>query len=326
MKRGLKVMTLVAQRGLGWLGTIWANLNRSRTFGLAAEMSFFLFLSLLPLAAVAGLVAARLATQDNSLIDPLLTSLPPASRQLIVNELGRVSAWKGGAVGPLAIVTFVWLASAGVSSVFDALELETESPPRGWLRKRLLAIATCVALSVGVASLTLLSTGLGWVVRIFGGVAEEVLPGIGSTLFGTIVRVAVGAAIAVSLIAGLYYVGIPQAQRRTMPVWPGAILATGLQALLGWGYSAYIGRMGDGGAYQAGLAAIAVTLTALYLFSIALLVGAEVNGLLSGRALAQRVVDKRKKAEEHGEPIEPAVEGQVKASPAIPPLRRTSIA
>ena len=40
-----------------WLDPMWADIARARTLGLAAEMSFWLFLSLVPLAAVAGLAA-----------------------------------------------------------------------------------------------------------------------------------------------------------------------------------------------------------------------------------------------------------------------------
>ncbi len=70
-----------------------------------------------------------------------------------------------------------------------------------------------------------------------------------------------------------------------MPLVPGALLAIGLQTVLGFGYAFYVKQAGDGGAYQAGLATIGVTLMALYLFSVALLVGVEVNRTLGERRL-----------------------------------------
>jgi uncharacterized BrkB/YihY/UPF0761 family membrane protein len=44
-----------------WGVEFYECLDRSRTFGLAAETAFWLFLSMIPLAAVGGLIAARLS-------------------------------------------------------------------------------------------------------------------------------------------------------------------------------------------------------------------------------------------------------------------------
>jgi uncharacterized BrkB/YihY/UPF0761 family membrane protein len=64
-------------------------------------------------------------------------------------------------------------------------------------------------------------------------------------------------------------------------VWPGAFVAVGLQSVLGYGYVFYLSKAGTGSAYQAGLSIIGVTLMALYLFAIALLVGAHLNHQLA---------------------------------------------
>jgi membrane protein len=257
------------------------HLDRVRTFGLAAELAFWLFLSLIPLAAVAGLVAAKLATQHWSAVAPLLTSLPPMARDMIRDELTHVAAWNGGAVAAPAAAVFVWLASSGVHAVFDALEIQTSSS-RSWVKKRLLAIATCFALSIGVAALALLSTGVDWIGRFLKGLP---LAGaaVESSALGTVLRIATGGLVAFALNAGLYWVGIPHQDRKRLPIWPGALLAMVLEATLGLGYGFYIGKAGDGGAYQGALAVIGVTLMALYLLSVAVLVGAELNRYLGQR-------------------------------------------
>lgn len=74
-----------------------------------------------------------------------------------------------------------------------------------------------------------------------------------------------------------------------MPIVPGALLATVLQIAIGFGYGFYITQVGDGGAYQAGLASIGVTLVALYLFCLMILVGVEVNQMLGEHRAARRV-------------------------------------
>jgi membrane protein len=270
---------------LGWLRCVYARLDRSRSFGLAAEMAFWLFLSLLPLAAVAGLVAARISVQGASAkLAVLLDSLPATTRDLLTTELTKVAAWNGGQVGVGAAVMFVWLASSGVHSVFDGLELESDSEPRPWWKKRLLAVATCVALSIGIAVLAVIAAGLGRVWHLTGGSSLVQGLGISSSVGGRVGRVVAGALVSLGLVCGLYWVALPPGDRRKdgkiMPLVPGAIVAVLLQGVVGFGYGFYIQKLGDGGAYQAGLASIGVTMMALYLFCLVLLIGTKVNQLV----------------------------------------------
>ena len=81
-----------------FLREVLAELRRARTLGLAAEAAFWLFLSLVPLAAVAGLVGARMAAGHWATFAPLVGVLPVASRALVTNELLRASSWNGGTV------------------------------------------------------------------------------------------------------------------------------------------------------------------------------------------------------------------------------------
>ena len=95
-----------------WLTGLWKRLEASRSLGLGAEMAFWLFLSLLPLAAVMGLVAASLLRATGARRTFPADSLPRATRELLFAELGRMSAWNGGQVGFWAGVVFIWLASS----------------------------------------------------------------------------------------------------------------------------------------------------------------------------------------------------------------------
>src|SRR5882672_3487458 len=155
-----------------WLRDLYVCLDRTRTFGLAAQTAFWLFLSLIPLAAVAGLAAARISSEHWDRVNPLLRSLPVATRGLIQSELVKVSSWNGGTVSITAAIVFVWLGSSGIHALFDALELETGAS-RPWWKKRALSIATCFGLSITVAILAVLGPGLeggiDWLARLIPG-------------------------------------------------------------------------------------------------------------------------------------------------------------
>ena len=64
--------------------------------------------------------------------------------------------------------------------------------------------------------------------------------------------------------------------------WPGAIVAIGLFLLVSWAFGMYVATLGQYALYYGGLAAVAVLLFWLYLTSLALLVGAELNAQLEG--------------------------------------------
>jgi membrane protein len=263
----------VWRRSLSAFPRVWKLLLRTRALGLAAEMSFWLFLSLLPLAAVAVYLAARLALHDWSLTAPLLASMPPDARSVLTTELGRVAAWNGGAVTPLAGALFLWTASTGLHSIFDGFEAQTGAT-RPWLKKRLIALGCCVFLSCAGAGVALLGSALAWGGRFVG---RELTHGGALEL---LVQAVGGCGLLYLLVAALYLVGLPRAFRRTIPLAPGTALVVLLTLALGFGYRLYVSTMGNGGAYLAGLAAIGVTMTTVYLFSAAILVGLALNQVL----------------------------------------------
>jgi membrane protein len=267
---------------MDFLARIANDLGRARTFGLAAEMSFWLFLSLVPLAAIAGMAAAKLALANEWLGVAALSSVPPEVRDMITRQVEAVAAWHGGTVAPLAAGTFLWLASSGVKAIFDGLEVQTGFA-RPWWKKRLLALGTCVALSLGVVVIALLATGLEWMLGLVGRHLPATITRMVHGPIGFALRRAAGAAVAVAMTAGLYRVAIGRCSAegdRPIRVLPGAVLAVVLNALLGWGYGWYVTHLSKASMYLAGLAVVAVTLTTLWLFSLALLAGAELNQIL----------------------------------------------
>jgi membrane protein len=259
-----------------------AGVGRARTFGLAAEMSFWVFLSLVPLAAVAGWLAARFVSSKPQITASILASVPEEVRQLVDRQVHRVASVHATSVAPLAVVTFVWLAASGVHAVFEALEVQS-GMARPWWKKRLLATATCIALAVGTALVALLGAGLGWLGGVLGHTVPPGLAAFGKNTVAIAIRYTLAVLLALGMTAGLYRVGVPRESRPASrwPILPGAILSVALQALLGWGYGAYVAKVGSGSAYQAGLAVVGVTLMTLWLFSIALLLGVNLNGAIA---------------------------------------------
>ena len=253
------------------VGAVWRDvlgrIGREHVLDEAASASFWLFVALLPLAAVSLMVATKLAWGNESVLTSLMTWVPPRSRDLITHELAHVAAWNGGTVAPVSVAVFVWLAASGVHAVLDAFDATLDAQ-RAWWKKRLLAIAICVGLSVAVAlvAIAFAALGHGLVHVVTQTPARYVVAIVGEFVF----------------IVGLFWAGVPKNARCKAPRWPGAILAAVLQSLLGWGYVLYLHTLGKGTAYSsATLQTIGATMIMVYLFTLSLLVGVVFNAVLS---------------------------------------------
>jgi membrane protein len=84
------------------------------------------------------------------------------------------------------------------------------------------------------------------------------------------------------LLGGFYRFAVehpPGVRRR---VWPGAAAAIAWWLVVSWAFGAYVVSIADYALYYGSLAAVAVLLVWLYLTSLALVLGAEVNAELEG--------------------------------------------
>lgn len=239
-------------------------LDERRTLGVAAEMSFWLFCALLPLAYSAMTLLVFVNREAIESLASLFTAIPDETRRLVARELGSVLD-KQGAPSIATALLGIWLGSSGLHAIFDGFDAQLRCTTP-WLQKRLRALGGCVALSVGTAI-------VGFVVRYLG----SVLHGAVATLVGA----AIVFAVLYLVVAGLYLLGMPSAGLRPdktpLPRAPGTLVVVIVVGLVAFGYKIYLRVLGDGSAFQAGLSVIVTTLTGLYLFSTALLLGLYVN-------------------------------------------------
>jgi membrane protein len=262
------------------LREVVAHARKTRTLGLAAESAFWLFLGLVPLAAVAGLVAARTTASNWAVLAPVVGALPVTTRELVTAELFTIARWNGGTVGATSAALFLWFGSSGVQALFEGLEIETAST-RPWGTRRALSILSCVVLSLLVAAIGLLATGVQtWLTRL-----AELVPSLEPFAAWDApegpLRRAITWTATFGYVCGLYWVGVPADTRRRLPLLPGAAMAMGLAVALTSGYGFYLKRTTNGAMYGASLAIIGLTLMWLYLLSVSILAGAVFNHALA---------------------------------------------
>lgn len=255
-----------------FIRAVWVllvNLDRYAAARAASAMAFDLFLSLIPLVAAAGVILHRLHSTSATTLGPLLKAIPPAVAQLIDGEFLRLSDAGFKVFAPLVLGAFAWVSSAGLSTalgVFECIYIGSERP---WWKRRLIAIAYVVSGLVIVSLVTALGlwvaskwSALGWVLGFC-------LPVIAPIL----------------LVAAFFRIATQRVGGPKRRIFPGAILTVALWAATSTAFSFYVGRVASYATLYGNLATVAIALLWLWLASIALLVGGEVNALLDGIGL-----------------------------------------
>jgi membrane protein len=87
---------------------------------------------------------------------------------------------------------------------------------------------------------------------------------------------------AIAGLAAFYRLSVSHLRRVKRRVFPGAVLAVGLWLVISWGFGLYVRTLTNYAVFYGSLAAVAVLLVWLWLVSLAILVGAELNAQLEG--------------------------------------------
>lgn len=257
---------------------------RLRAHGLsrhAAELAFWSFLALLPLAVMAALLVSRLVHTDTPAGVALLEALPRNMRELLRGELDRVALWHAAPVTLVAGVTFLWLSSNALLAVFAGVERIARAAPDP-RRGRLAALGLSAIVAVVGAALFCLVGGVGWI-ALLAGQSPARVEAFESSSFGSGVRVVLGGALWLGAIYGVLRFSTPRTARGFMPVAPGAILTVGAQVGLASGGRFYLRELAERGAFVAAVSSIAITIGGLFLAAAAVFVGAAFNQQLGER-------------------------------------------
>ncbi len=250
--------------------------------GMSAEMAYRFLFAMFPLvllsAAVLGLVGDLLGREDlvRSVVERALGLVPPAiatSTDGIVAELiGRARTFAA-----LALIASLWGAASGIGALVKGLNraYDVERPRPTWLRQVIVVVAALLVPPAGLALLAASVVGQGLLTWL----GESV--GITGPLAASIAAVQVIATGAMFFLGvAVIYRALPAVRHGFRDVGAGALVATAGWLLLTQAFGVYIANL-DG--YQATYGAFAAAISFLlwlYLVSVVVLVGAEINALL----------------------------------------------
>jgi membrane protein len=288
----------------------------------APAMAFHFFLSLLPLLVFVGYVVGLIARRRGveTVLSPLLDNLPATAEVVVKKEVERLAGAGGETLGPVAAGTFLWIASGGTHGLINAVENVVGAPRRAWWKKRVLSLAWVVT-SLGAFALAAVAI-VQWDAVVHASpsasVTRSVAPSLASASRRThaaagasvaraeatdtsspesprrrrsrIVRSRGERALALSLtvlfatavLAAFYRFSVSHSKRVKRRVLPGAVLAVVVWMVISWAFGLYVSTLAEYAVFYGSLAAVAVLLVWLWLTSLAILVGAELNSQLEG--------------------------------------------
>jgi membrane protein len=252
----------------------------------AAALTFFGILALFPfllfLVTLAGLIIDP--AQAEVLVAQLSEVAPREVTEIVGGQIRALAS--GGSPGLLTVSALgaVWAASSGVASLMEALNRAYDVKERRpfWKVRGIALLATLAA-----AILSIIATATAVVIPAITDLLGEPL--------GTIVtwlRLPVAGFLVMLLWAVLYYV-LPDVEQEFKFVTPGSVIGVLLWLLASWGFSIYVSNFGNYGATYGALGGVVVLLLWMWVSSIALLLGAEINALVEhyspdGKAKGER--------------------------------------
>jgi membrane protein len=259
--------------------TVYQELFRTRAFTMAAAMSYYFLLALLPLLIFLSAMLGYLPIPNlfDQLLDLLAVLVPPAAMQMVQRILASLLVPHRGGLLSFGLLSYLWTASGGFAASIEALNVAYDvEKPRSWWRDRLQALL--LTLTTGLLSL------LGLLLIIagprFGHLLTELFPV--PQAFGNIwpvLRLVTIFVIFVVAVELQYYLA-PNRKQRVVDTLPGALVAVAGIFLSSAGLGYYIGHFANYNKTYGSLGAVIILMLWFYMVALLLVVGAELNAEL----------------------------------------------
>ena len=246
----------------------------------AAAVTYYALMSLFPVVLLAlsllGLIGEYPRTYD-AIVDYLRGVVPHSTLVTLDSSLRGALKHKGTAAGALAVsvVSALYGTTGLLEAVRRALNVvfEARAGRSFWRRKMVDAGSTLILGTLLLVTLTLMFVGGGFARDIFGFI------GLGSTAshVWSVARWPAAIAVAMLIFAWIYYVTPDVRHRGFRWLAPGAVTAVAIWVAASAVFSFYISRFANVSAVYGAFAGLILLVVWLWLTSVALLFGAELN-------------------------------------------------
>jgi membrane protein len=277
--RGREAETPTEIPARGWKDVLWRvyeEFGQDRIMSVAAGVTYYALLAIFP--AIAALVSIYGLFSDPATINQHLTSLsgvmPGGAVEIIGEQVTRIASQGSGTLGisfAISLLISLWSANAGMKAIFDALNIVyDEEEKRGFVALNLQALAfTLGAIVFVIVAIT------GIVVLPI--VLEFIGLGSGVEWLLSLARWPVLLAAVVLILALIYRYGPSRERAEWKWVTPGGVGAAVLWLAGSMLFSWYVSNFGSYNETYGSLGAVIGFMTWIWISTIIVLVGAEIN-------------------------------------------------
>ena len=270
---------------LDFLRDLKVEIDRDRVLAVAAGVTFYALLAIVPaitaLISVFGLVLSPVEVPG--LLSPVTSLMPVEAATLVIDQAERISGKANGTLSLAALIALVlalWSANGGTKALIEALGIAYDAQEtRGFVRLTLVALGFTLGAIVLAIVLGVLVAALPFLVERLGPLGEDLV---------LILRWPVILALLLAVLATIYRWAPNRPDAAWRWITPGAVVAAlGLIAAsagLGW----YVTNFGSYDETYGSLAGVVVLMLWVWLSTVMVLVGAELNAELDRRTAARR--------------------------------------
>lgn len=263
--------------------------------GAAAELAYRFFLALFPflifIAALGGFIASNIGVQDptGEIMEMIGDSLPEDSAGVLETQLRSVLEQRNGGLLSVGILGAIWAAASGVGSLMKTMNrIYGVGETRGMVGRTAIALG----LTIAGAGFMVLAFVILLVGQLYGPqLAGEIgLENTAADVLG-LVRWPAAVVLVMVAVAFMYWLA-PNAEVPLKWISPGAVFFT-----LGWiiasiGFAFYVANFGSYNQTYGALGAVVVLLIWFYLTGFLLLLGVEINSVLTEEVAEEDVKPK----------------------------------
>lgn len=257
---------------------LYNNIMSTDVFGLAAQLAYFLLLSLFPFLLFLITLLGYLPIDEYVVIETLANYLPNDVIVMIETNVSELVNSQRGGLLSLSIIGTLWSASNGINAITKAFnrayEVEEDRP---FFIARLIAIALTIAM-LGVICIALLLPVFGKAIGIYLfsliNLSDDFL-----NMWNTLRWIASSVVFFIVLLV-LYKLAPNQIVKFKHAVW-GALFATVGWQLTSLGFSYYVNTLGNYSATYGSLGTVIVLMIWFYISGLIIIIGGMINSLVA---------------------------------------------
>ena len=246
-------------------------------FALAAQLAYYLILSFFPFLIFLLTLVGFSNLDSMEVLGALRAILPTSAFELIYNVIIEVIEKQNTGLLGASLLLVVWSASSAFRAVIKGINKAYGlNENRSFIRRAFIAIICTFALAF-VIMLTLIMLVFG---RLIGELLASYLP-FPSVVYKVwnFLRYVLVVFMMILIFASIYRY-TPSKRLRWKEVIPGAIACTCGWLIVSLGFSFYINNFGNYSKIYGGLGAVIILITWLYITSMILIIGGEINSVI----------------------------------------------